>query len=192
MPRFQLLNETKWETRALRILCNAVIKVTGSTKMHRILVRTKTRKFYDYHGRATLCGHRITMFVPPITRKFRKPRYEIADNGSKMIKDWTWEKKPTLFNSRVFAQVLTHEIHHNMGLGHENMVSIGKLDTDYVDGMIVLPKTEKPKVNLVEERSIHAEAMLKRSKTRLKRAKTIRDRWQAKVNYYNKKYGDAK
>jgi len=193
MPRFKLFNKTKWDTRALRKLCMAVIKATGSTIRHSILVRTKTRHYNQYHGRATLNGSWITMFVPPTERRIRKFETVVGDDGQKHISGKHWETEQTKFHPKSFAQVLTHEIHHNMGLNHGEMVSVEQLEVDYTENIVVQKKAEKqkPKINLVEQRFSHAEMMLKKADTRLKRAKTLKCKWQKKVNYYKNKYGDA-
>lgn len=55
------------------------------------------------------------------------------------------------------------------------------------------PKVEEPKpsrtdvmANVVEKRAAHAMAMHKRSLTRLKRSKTIEEKWRKKVRYYER------
>jgi len=188
--KVKIKNETKWDIQQLRKLCNAVINKEGTErKRHRIYIRTKTKKYSQYHGRAWLNSREIIMFVPPTTKRIRtRAKYNDGSDGRKHFAGWEWKKENTKFDPVSFAQVLTHEIHHNLGLRHKDMLPLRKIDCEYTKDFAIEPKQEKPKpkMDYVGVRRERAISNLKKAQTRLKRAKTLCKKWERKVRYYGK------
>ncbi len=187
----RLVNNTNWDSSDLKKLCLAVIKKVGARGVTKyVTVETATGRFTTqqkdaknlYSGRASISGGWIVMRVP---QPMRNICVGFANHG------YAYEKRPEKFCVERFAQVLEHEIGHNLGLRHDNMASSWKLSVGYVKDFVVNPKKiiMKVKQNLVEKRRNHAESMLKMAATRLKRARTLHDKWKKKVKYYASREG---
>jgi hypothetical protein len=98
-------------------------------------------------------------------------------------------------NMRQLAQVTLHEIDHTLGLDHKDMVDWWEIEPTFHEGLSIRWK-ETPKKTAeqrvaartaaVEQRAAHARGMLKKARTRLKRAKTIEAKWAKKVRYYER------
>lgn len=187
----RLVNKTNWDSSDLKKLCLAVIKKMGAEGVTRsVSIETMTGRFTTqqkdsknlYHGRASIHGGWIVMKVPQPVRNIC---VGFANHG------YAYEKRPETFCVERFVQVLEHEIGHNLGLRHGDMASLWKLPVGYVKDFVVNPKkiVVKVKQNLIEKRKNHAEAMLKIATTRLKRARTLHDKWKKKFNYYASKKG---
>jgi hypothetical protein len=198
----KLINKTAWSTKQLRALCLAVIKHEGSGN-HWIRIRYKTRRYSEYHGLAVVNGTAIEMFVPRPVKTIKRARYITGDDGKqkwagerkqvgnwiRWVGGWEYTKQQVVFDSQCFARVLTHEIHHNLGIRHEVMGSVSSLNCDYVKDMLVEPQQarQKPQVNRVEVNRQRAEANLKRAQTRFKRAQSLLKRCERKMRYYQKR-----
>jgi hypothetical protein len=178
----QLINKTKWDSKLLRKLCSVVVKHHGTRKNHRIRIETCKKRYCDYSGYAWISGKDIVMQVPPIARlEYRQPMAK-GENG-KWIKDLI----PSQFNSIRFAQILEHEIAHNLGIReHKNMVRSTDLNCDYAKEFVVLPQEMpvKPQIDRIQLRKDKAEKMLKLHTSRLKRQQNLVKKWQRKVHYY--------
>ena len=91
------------------------------------------------------------------------------------------------------AQVFEHEIDHTLGLKHKDMVGYWTLEPTWHEGLTI--RFVEPEVvdcataarQRAAAREEHVRAMLKKAETRLRRAKTIRDKWARKVRYYDRK-----
>ena len=85
-----------------------------------------------------------------------------------------------------------HELDHNRGLRHGEMKNSGKIDVPFVEGMVVHRKKEKekPRRNLVEERSRKADKMVETYARKVKRYSNLLKKWQRKVKYYQRKEAD--
>lgn len=190
----KLINKTKWDTKDLRKLCNAVIKHTGSHKNHIIEIVTKKVKGYSsgYSGVARLNGDWICMRIPATVgvEKVPKTSKAIGDNGKQIFKLVGFENKimPRKFNVDYFAKVLEHEIGHNLGLTHDVMIPHLKLNTDYVKDFKVNPKEikQKPKRDLKQERFDHAKIKVKELQSKIKRNQNLLKKWQKRVKYYER------
>lgn len=182
MIKFTVNNKTNWETKDLRKLCRAVIKHIG-TRRHRITVEYSKKTSYDcYHGYAYINSIGVTMFVPRETRRTIKA----GDNGKSMT-----VIESIKFEPEKFAQVLEHEIYHNMGLKHDEMskeVLYCKQDCGYVKNLKVSVKTikEKKPRNLQKERYEKALKNAKLYTSKVKRYTNLLKKWNSKVKYYEK------
>jgi len=97
---------------------------------------------------------------------------------------------PNDVTSQQIARVYIHEVGHNLGLTHVEMVAIGSIDVSWLpDEMVPLkkPKLEKPKPNIIEVRTAKAQKKLKEWTRKEKRAKTFVKKYRQKVKYYEKK-----
>lgn len=113
------------------------------------------------HGSAYYNSTRVNMFLP--------------------------KKNPNIIGT---AQVFIHELGHNRGLKHREMVELSKIDCSWIMGFKIdkkIPKDLKkiPK-DLKKERHEHAKKKLKQLTSRLKLMQTLIKKWQRKVRYYEK------
>ena len=160
----KLINNSKWDTNDLRRLIYANIIKAGMSIRRKIEVSTthsnSIHELRNYSGRAGLNTNWINLTVP---------------------------KPDKTFNPIIFSQVLQHELAHNRGLRHKEMLDWWTINQDWAKDFIVNPKIEKPikpKTQIKEENAIK---MFKIYQTKLKRTKTILKKWERKVKYYQKK-----
>lgn len=171
----KILNKTQWETADLKALCTAVIKHEGGNLGRTVVSVEHTRgKWTTYvHGKATLTGRSIWMYVP---------RIQSMCVGS----DGKWAEMPATFPVESFARVFTHELHHNMGLRHEDMVATSRLDSSYVKDMKVraqLPPAPKQRDRAQEraQKIASYEERVKAFDSRIKRLKTLQKKYQKRL-----------
>lgn len=185
-------NRTLWNTADLRRLYAAALKAAGAAgKTARLIVKGPKRGhlgadhwskgvrghcYFGSHARPGTC----TMFLPDAGHAER-----IGETHKAFI-------------LRV-ARVMHHEALHAVGARHKDMTNLQRYslqDVPWAEGFELRwapwsygwePAKEKPVVNLVEVRAAHAEKMLKRAQTRLKRARTLEKKWVARVRYYERK-----
>lgn len=119
-----------------------------------------------HHGRASYTGGWMMISLPP----------------------------PGKGDIKIVAQVLEHEIAHNLGIRHEDMdedVRSCRQEVPWLRPELLLrAKEEKPALTLsdrVRQREEKARRMLDRWDRKVKLAKTIRAKWAAKVSYYERK-----
>jgi hypothetical protein len=99
---------------------------------------------------------------------------------------------------RKLAQIFEHEIDHTLGLNHKNMIDWWTLEPTWHEGLTI--KFAEPEVidcataarQRAAAREEHVRAMLKKAETRLRRAKSIRDKWARKAGYYDRKENRSK
>ncbi len=187
----KLNNKSHWNTSDLRKLCKRVIKETGSHKDHVINIVTRKSRFYNkesFGGRAWLNGRELTMTVPNV---INQPQKVIGIDGKDNLLSIKRPLDNIIFNCVRFAQVLEHEIAHNLGLAkHRDMIFSTDKKCEYAKDYSVSPQQKKiaEKRNIVNERYQKAINNLKNSETKLKRATNLVKKWTTKVNYYKKKY----
>ena len=181
----KLINHTDWDTKQLRKLCMAVIRKVGSHKKHQISIDYKTRRYGFCHGRASVGGSWINMYVPRLFHKDylwnEEGKIVYGSDGNALM-----ESKPVNFDSYKFAQVLEHEIGHNLGLLHDTMMQCNQIDAKYALQYPVAAKQikEKPKRNMKDIRAENAKQKLAMYQSKLKRIENLVKKYEKKVKYY--------
>lgn len=164
----RIINETNYDTRYLRVL----------------FLQCEKRSFEVYLKHSEPKYRRITVVYG---------RYR---NGGLASINGTWIKmklsRTLPPNARMVAAIYLHELGHNLGLRHQQMVPLANLEkyvTWIPDGEIVpvKPAKEKPAVDHNAIKLAQAEQKLKEWNRRLKRAQTAIAKYRRKVNYYQKK-----
>lgn len=171
----KFVNKTKWNTRDLRKLTLAILKHSGQSKPESLTIIPRNR----YGGLATIRAYKnwIRMYVlNPIRQGYS------GDCGSVVYKDIP-------FDTKRYSQVLIHEVGHNEGLRHREMISSHVIDIP--DSILNMPIREKimkvvenVKRDIKQVRHNHAIKMLQRSKSKLKRYEKLVNKWEKKVKYY--------
>lgn len=88
------------------------------------------------------------------------------------------------------ARVLEHEIDHNLGLNHGDMLPVSSLRPKWHEGLVIRRQGEAQKPTRVqksERREAHARAMLAKHEDALRREQRLVKRWTQKVRYYDRK-----
>ena len=170
----KIINKSRWNTSDLKKLSRAVLKHYGydAPRLFKIVTGKSTnwRKADSQccSGRASLGGSRVRMMVPKST---------------------TIEKVPVVFPVKDYARVLIHEVGHNAGLVHKEMVECRSIEVpEEILEMTVRPKEKKvkPKRDLKQERYQKTLKKVGEYETKLKRTKTLLKKWKRKRKYYEK------
>lgn len=190
----KLINKTKWDTLQLKKLIVAIINNTGSHKNHQITVKTGKG---SYSGWAYLNNSIIMMRVPKTfhikwNAIYHPTETTIGSDGlthPKIVKWDKTEKVPNKFNIESFAQVLEHEIGHNLGLRHPEMAKLNNIDVGYSKSFVVEPQLPKPVVKkdfvAIRKQKSHDKVLGLVSK--IKRMNNLLKKWKKKESYYLKK-----
>lgn len=183
MPRLRLENETKWSSRDLRRFILAGMRHKGCGDRTVTVVYGKgsaLRGWGEYPTYWGVGGKRVSHEGRRIQLTLPGPSFtsQMAELGLEPI------------NYLTLAQVLEHEIDHTLGLEHKDMIDWWELQPTWHEGLSIEwhePAKKAARQSAPEKREAHARAMLKKAETRLKRSKTIRDKWAKKVAYYERK-----
>jgi len=142
--------------------------------------------------------------VPATARPFTvRVRYQRAGSSTTGYA-WEWSRRVVLLmyrdgnqDLRWFAQTIAHELAHLRGVHHRAMRGTrytGVLHLDQFDWARDFPLRHQPKVpakvdpRVQQELALaHARTMLAKADTRLKRAHTIRTKWNRTVNRLERK-----
>lgn len=125
--------------------------------------------------------------------KFYRPRGSLAGQAQYNIRwmrlalrDSEGELSPNQITR--LAQVFVHELGHNRGEKHRDMVSSGTLPVPWAEGLRIRKKVVKPKPkrDIVAERAEHAAKMLRQHETKLRREEKLVKKWAQKVKYYGR------
>ena len=154
----ELINRTGWRSDDLRSFFYACCKRAGYDTKRRVEVIT-SRSPWRVRGLASVGGRWIKMLLPD---------------------------EP--FELKLMAQVFIHELDHNAGLNHEDMVKSYNIDASWANSLMLRKKEPKakPKRDIIKERSDHAEKMLQAWERKLNLAKTKQKLWAGKAAYYSK------
>jgi len=136
----EIINKSKWADSDIEKLVREVIDKTGSYGIAKsITIKTgrganKSELDRQYTGYCFTDKKTITIMVPNVQFTTRRVG---SDGSEKMVKSWT------KFNPEGFAKVLTHEIHHLLGVDHNDMIDWWELDCSYAKDMEVRSKRMK-------------------------------------------------
>lgn len=160
----EITNRTEWNTKDFQKLINECIRREGIGNHRRIEIEYARHSWSSYHGRAWVNSNWIKMIVPrPITKEFIDGEYRPTE---------------TVFNPETFAKIFIHELGHNRGLQHEEMISWSQIDATWAKDF---------KVGLKEELKI-----IKQDKTvidnKVKEINEQLDKLREKINYWQKEY----
>ncbi len=160
-------NTTKWRTADLRKVFKAALKAEGLTEREAARYVDVAPGRWRVRGCATLTGTWVRMTVPN-----PKP-------GQECMPAELLDK---------FARVFVHEIGHNAGLAHEDMMEWWEIPVPWTVGLEVRPKEAKPekKRDLQAERRAKAEKKLAEWEAKQKRAAKRVKYWRSKVRYYER------
>lgn len=186
----RLTNKTKWDSEDLRKLVLETIKRAGYETNKRITV--ETGKGWGgglrYSGRAGIHSNFVKMSVPKITYKDmardEKGGFIVGSNGH-----YVKVEKPIHFDTVQFAKVLIHELGHNAGLQHEDMINYNKLNCEWAKELTVNPQQPKPKLK-IDLAKVRYEKVLKKIKekeSKLKRLQTSLKKLYKQRKYYQTK-----
>jgi len=168
----KIVNETAWETKALRKLFAACLAEVRKTEKHPCTGNLKVKVVWH--------------------------KSDWVGGRAGINSTWMTMKIPRLVTSRTFpqdvARIFIHELGHCLGINrHRNYHTIEHLysdwikenisDTNYHLVMIDKPKRRKPDA---EARLQNALKNLRTAQTRIKRAKTLLNKWVRRVKYYEK------
>lgn len=139
-------NETDWDGRQLRTLCRRVIDATDGHRNRTIQIKTsrsrnKGWRWANAEGQGKGCRSGLYTGYAYLNTKYR-PIYIGVPKVERKIND---EWRHLGFDEIQFARVLEHEILHNQGLRHRDMIDDTRRctqDVDHIDldGITVEPK----------------------------------------------------
>lgn len=177
----KVVNNSNWNTDDLKKLINAVLKFSGQDAPRILTIKTGKHN-HGTNGRASIGGSWVDMWVP----KTMISKKGVGLDG----KFHTLCDEEIRFPVEEFSKVFIHEVGHNEGLRHKDMLPWEhiKIPTSIREMVIRSKPKPKPKIkrNLREVRYEHALKMLKKNQTKLKRTKTQINKWAKKVKYYEK------
>lgn len=163
--KFRLVNRTRYETRTLRKLVAYCIRTAGAENRTRKVTFTYTRQDRGCSGYAWLNGSSVVV---------------------RLIRGRT--------DGANAAQVLLHEIDHNLGLQHRDMVpsstiALPGFPADLV-ALVEMPPKPMPILDAAERTATKlaaAEAKVKEWESKLRRTRTWLKKWERRVKYYQRK-----
>lgn len=189
----KVINKTQWETSGLKKLTHKVIKKMGAEGVTRIVtfVTGKSREQYykkdkyklkfPVHGVASYTLGWIKMKIPDKIKT-----YMVGESGH--VHNQLDVDVLTPDYCKTIAQVLEHEVGHNLGLHHSDMGHWKNINTDYLGDMVIQKKQikEKPKRNLKDERYKKAKSKITEYTSKIKRYNNLLKKWGKKVKYYER------
>jgi len=159
--RLKIENHTDYYTSDLRRLFRKCMEQEGVTNC-KVIVRNSQAQTNYVHGEARVNGVHVWMFLP-----------EDADKKIDSV-----------------AQVFIHELHHNLGLQHREMIELQLIDVSYVAGMKLRKRVpqvnQKPEKSLQEKRYEKALKMKEKYEKQIKQKQALLKKWNKKVKYYEK------
>lgn len=185
-------NSSNWSTDNIRKLFRRCIKEVDKKEKPDYPFHKRNKHFQldirnssysSVHGRATINGYWISIKIPCSFGS------EATDTKWKIIRDLDIDEKTKL------ARTIIHEYFHTIGCRE---IDYRNYKGDFTDNWNVdwvkdypIKKKEiivKEKQDITVCRYETAIKNLAKAETRLKRAKTIHNKWKSKVDYYCKVY----
>lgn len=177
VKRLRVDNRTSWDTGDLKRLFGRCIREAGMESARTV------RVIYSKSGQVTgyaYIGRRWLQMALPNIRVFCR---EDGRRGETRLLELSGE------DVKEVAQVFLHELDHNRGIRHKEMKKHYKIPVPFVEGMVIHRKKEKekPRKDIVGERSRKATQMVRIYQGKVKRYSNLLKKWQGKVAYYKKK-----
>jgi len=104
-------------------------------------------------------------------------------------------KKINLFDRpsmiKELAQVLVHEIGHNLELQHREMAPLVSIEVPWAEGLQLRVKDKKPKPTLADranKRESHVRKMVDKYERQLARTERLLKKWRKKLKHYEAKH----
>lgn len=191
----KVFNQTDYRTSDLKKLFKECMKKEGVNKCQVFVEYGKSKKDGRYmhfdekkkksvsqiHARARLNGFTVWVYFP-------KYGYDCFNRWE--VKDKFVIKEFEPYYLVEVAQIFSHELHHNLGLNHKDMIDWDKINCDWAKSFVIRKKEvkEKPKKDLKFARYEKAVAKVQDYESKLRRIKNLLKKWQNKAKYYEKTY----
>lgn len=180
MNPIKFTNKTNWNTRDLRRLVEVGLREeVGEFHEYWVEIYSMTAgRRYTGHGTYHACWMDIGAPLDHI---------ETGDGSTAYL-----EVMPSKDVIRM-ARTLAHEVQHNKGERHNEMVGSFELPVPWIHKMLEAgfqvrrkPVKEKPKPDLQMKRYQHAYKMLVEHEKKLNRERKLIAKWRQKVRYYER------
>lgn len=181
------MNKTTWSTKDLIKLFDLVCKNEGYTPRKIVIVYGRSLIKYSENdlyinigGRGTYYTGWVKLMLPNTKLIYN---YETGKHRRETLKFLDGE-----IVKRV-AQVLAHEIGHNRGLHHKDMMRSRNINVDYIDGAVIHRNVKtKKNVDVIQKKYNNILKLMKQWESKAKRAETFLKKYRRQKNYYEKKY----
>lgn len=176
--KLRVKNETDYRTSDIRKLFIECMKQEGVVSCFVKVKSTSGRT----HGTALLNSHWVTMYLPDTL-----VRYHSGSGKTSRVKYAELKDDEAIS----VAQVFRHELGHNLGLRHDDMVALWKIDCDWASQYTIRRKKppKKKSRDVVKERHEKALKKVKHYTSKVKLYTTLLKKWKKKLAYYEKKQG---
>ena len=192
----RVINKTVWRTDQLKAILQRCAKQEfddGSRRKRLVITVEYTRRggcsgYAWYHS-----NHSVVRIANP-TRVTKW--YRASGGASDFGQDFAPGSQYMTNLTMEFASVACHEFAHNRGMKHRGMPKYygwGPTWKQYVAWAAEMPLEQKAtkapaaKSEIVQGKLDHVIKMRERAETRMKRAKTILQKWTVKERYYEKR-----
>lgn len=161
----KIINETEYKTSQLKKILKYCLKLSGMTGQYltvKVVVARQNRYVggYAFYGKGDYSHGTICLKIPDSQH---------------------------LIMSNDVANTFLHELAHTRGISHKDMIEPEIEDFGLETLEKRLPKPEKIKIPLPEQRYQKALRMVNKYKLQDKRTKLLLKKWEKKVKYYLKK-----
>lgn len=177
-----LKNHTEWQTKDLRKLIIANLKESGlinQFKSRTVILSNQTKRRFNFQGSNAMLGMGwIQMCIPK--------QFFVKAVGI----DGTLQSREVEFDSVGFSKVFQHELQHNQGLRHKDMLDWQKFDCSWANQFQVRKyqsqSFDKPIVSLKQKRLLAAESKVAKLEKLINAKQILLKKWQKKLTYYNR------
>jgi exonuclease III len=194
----KIINSSPWNSSDIHKLFKRCVRECEKKEKPKYTFRSKNRYFrltiengnnhFGFWGHASLGNHSYT--GTSIYLKFGT-----RENQEKGIKESFLDKEMPTENKIQLARVMIHEYYHSMGFMDFDKFNYRgdwskTWNVDWVKDYPIRKKEimSQPKIDIKLRRYQAAIQNLEKAETRLRRAKTLFNKWNLKVNRYKKVY----